>query len=113
MESPSTPKTLHQLQTPRRTASSLLATFLPGAKTAHRMDSAGRRPRTSVNYVESPESTTRSPFETPPRQRVINLEEEEEDDEDVEDEEDTVIVYTAPLRGGLRDRTQNKSLVSL
>jgi SWI/SNF-related matrix-associated actin-dependent regulator of chromatin subfamily A member 5 len=120
MQAPSSPDPLAQTQTPRRTtASSLLAKFLPGVRTQHKMDTQRAdkvlRPKTPVQYAESESSS--APTETPPSQRLIDLSEDYEEDEiqipqpsPPQDEE--TIEYAPPSRSraGLRTRKPNNSL---
>ena len=119
MEAASSPDPL--AQTPRRTtASSLLARFLPGVRTQHKMDTQRAdkvlRPKTPVQYAESESSS--QPMETPPSQRLIDLSESYEVDEiqmpqsSPPQDEETTIEYAPPSRSrsGLRVRKPNTSL---
>jgi hypothetical protein len=93
--------------TPRRSASSLLNLFLPGAKSTHKMES-NLRARPSISYAESEASENRSPFNTPHSQRlVINV---DESDVVEEDDDDEILFTTSRSRSGLRARRPNRSL---
>lgn len=106
---PQTP-TSHLTPTPpRRTASSLLKLFLPGAKITHKMEQgSNHRARPAISYAESEASENGSPFNTPPSQRmVINVDESD----DIEEEDDDEILFTTSRsRSGLRARKPNQSL---
>jgi hypothetical protein len=118
----------------RTTASNLLAKFLPGARTEHKMDlHLSPRSKTPVKHTESTTFGTppsqpsfsnalSNPSSTKSRNRItIDLldDEDEEDEEDelqqpipVAEKEDEVIEYATPTRG-LRPRRQNKSVKAL
>jgi SWI/SNF-related matrix-associated actin-dependent regulator of chromatin subfamily A member 5 len=97
--------------TPRKTASTLLAQFLPGAKTEHKMDSIARRAKTPVNYAESEASSNSSP-ETPKSQRMSELDQDELD-QDEDDDEDTAIEYGRSTGRELRKRQPNRSIKAM
>jgi SWI/SNF-related matrix-associated actin-dependent regulator of chromatin subfamily A member 5 len=86
----------------RKTASALLAQFLPGVKTVHKMDrELSQRVRPSTSYPESNLSPSKSPFDTPPSQTIINLEDGE--DPLVQNEEEGIQYAAASRRRSLRD----------
>lgn len=115
MQALSSPDPLAQTPLVRRTtASSLLAKFLPGARTGHKMDTQREdkvvRAETLVKYSES---ESRSP--TPSSQLVIDLTDNDEKGEimsspPTKSEDDGVIEYSTPSRAGLRVRKPNTSL---
>lgn len=98
--------------TPRKTASTLLSQFLPGAKAEHKMDSIARRAKTPVNYADSEASSNSSPFETPQSQRMFDLDQDELD-KDEDGDEDNVIEYSISSRRELRSRKPNRSLKAM
>lgn len=123
MQTPSSPDPL--VQTPfvrRTTASSILAKFLPGVRTEHKMDLTQRgdkvlRPKTPVTYAESESSS--APMETPASQRLIDLTQNDDysDDEiqasqppSSQDEEGIEYAPPSRSRSGLRARKPNNSL---
>jgi len=108
--SPSYPPT-----TPRRTASSLLQQFIPGVRTAHKMDEASsRRVHPTISYAESPGSTTQSPLKSPPYQQdVTTLDDDDDDEDELAEEEEEIQYTTARNRSGLRDRKINRSVKAL
>jgi len=126
MRTSSSPDPLTQPPVTRRTtASNILAKFLPGVRTQHKMDITQRdkvlRPKTPVTYAESEESSP--PKETPTSQRLIDLTDDTDDSEDVievahpysspqDEDEDDDIEYAPPSRSrsGLRQRKPNTSL---
>lgn len=126
MRTSSSPDPLTQPLVARRTtASNILAKFLPGVRTQHKMDITQRdkvlRPKTPVIYAESEESSP--PKETPASQRLIDLTDDTDDSEDAievahpcsspqDEDEDDDIEYAPPSRSrsGLRQRKPNTSL---
>ncbi len=124
MRNSSSPDPLTQPPVARRTtASNILAKFLPGVRTQHKMDITQRdkvlRPKTPVKYAESEESSP--PKDTPASQRLIDLTDDTDDSEDVIEvahpfsspqDEDDDIEYAPPSRSrsGLRQRKPNTSL---
>jgi hypothetical protein len=124
MQAPSSPDPLAQTPLVRRTtASNILAKFLPGIRTEHKMDLTQQvdkmlRSKTPVKYAESEASST--PMETPPSQRLIDLTTDNDEAEDVievshpssSQDDNELIEYAPPSRSrsGLRVRKPNKSL---
>jgi SWI/SNF-related matrix-associated actin-dependent regulator of chromatin subfamily A member 5 len=122
MQPPSSPDPLAQTPVVRRTtASSILAKFLPGVRTEHKMDTTQRahkvlRPRTPATNAESEVSST--PTETPQSQRLIDLTDNDDDEIQVQTPQQTppqdeeTIEYAPPSRSrsGLRQRKLNSSL---
>lgn len=76
------------------------------------MDRAARGAKTPVNYEESEASSNRSPLETPPSQRTVDLDEDELDEYEDEDD-DTTIEYAPSTRRRLRKRKPNTSLKAM
>lgn len=64
------------------------------------------RARPAVSYAESDASDNRSPFNTPPSQRIVVIDEED----DAEEEDDEIVFTTSKSRAGLRARGPNTSL---
>ena len=99
---------------PRRSASSLLNLFLPGVKTTHKMEQGSpAQPKPVISYAESEASENRSPFNTPPSQRmVISIDESDdvEEEEGGDDDDDEILFTTSRSRPGLRARRPNRSL---
>lgn len=126
MQAPSSPDPLVQQPLVRRTtASSILAKFLPGVRTAHKMDTQrgdmNLRPKTPVKYADS--ETSSAPMYTPVSQRYIDLTENGGADDEEEElqlvqppqppkpqQDEAVIEYARPSRAGLRVRKPNMSL---
>jgi hypothetical protein len=126
MEASSSPDPIaHQPLVRRTTASSILAKFLPGVRTEHKMDTQrgdkGLRAKTPVKYAES--ETSSAPMYTPASQRYIDLTDNDSaDDEEAEfqivhppqppkpQQDEAVIEYARPSRAGLRARKPNMSL---
>jgi len=122
MQPPSSPDPL--VQTPvvqRTTASSILAKFLPGVRTEHKMDTTQRadkvlRPRTPAKYAESESSS--APMETPPSQRLIDLTDNDYEELRIQaplqtpPQDQETIEYAPPSRSrsGLRRPKPNTSL---
>lgn len=104
---PSTPTYPPILPPRRRTASSLLAKFLPGASPTHKMDQQRSPVQTNQGLV-STNSAIPSPF-TPLSNKQINI----TDDENAEDMVDEEITFTSGRRSGLRQRRPNTSLKAL
>jgi SWI/SNF-related matrix-associated actin-dependent regulator of chromatin subfamily A member 5 len=75
------------------------------------MDSEARRVKASIDYAESEASSTRSVFETPPSERLADLEHESED-EDLDEDDDSTIQY-ATHSERLRRRNPNKSIKAM
>jgi len=105
---PSTPRHPPIIPPERRTASALLAKFLPGASPSHKMDQ--QRSPVAIYQAALPENSSKPiPF-TPQPNKSNNIADNNDNGEDEADEE---IAFTSGRRSGLRQRRPNTSLKAL
>ena len=103
---PSTPEYPPILPPQRRTASALLAKFLPGASPSHKKDQ--QRSPVPIYHTMLPADSSNSSPSTPQPSKGNNI-----IDGDDEDEADEEITFTNGRRSGLRQRKPNTSLKAL